>query len=386
MIISKCTRYDDPFGAPVTLRIEEGRVHTVEPAAVADEGDITAEGLIVAPGLFDVHIHGAGGADAGEGSRESLDTMSRALAEQGTTSFLATVFAPPSDEHPHLRTAARAGFLPGASILGIHVEGPYLNPVRKGGIPLSTIRPPTGEDLAAITEACGDSLRMMTIAPEMPGATEVIDRLSDAGVVMAFGHSDATYAQTIDGFGAGIRHVTHLYNAMRPFHHREPGPIPAILEREDVSLQLIADGTHIGNEMIRWTIRQVGMDRCVLVSDGMAGTGLPEGAYRFQGRDYTSEGGVARYADGTLIGTTCGLIGIVRHVIETTGCRLDEAIDAASRAPARVLGLDHAKGGLDQGKDADLILLDHDLDVVTTIVGGRVVFDRRHQTPAMRRL
>jgi N-acetylglucosamine-6-phosphate deacetylase len=377
--LRNCRLYDDPHGEPVIVHIVNGRIVAVGESLgeTRKEDQFDAEGLILAPGLIDVHIHGAGGADALDGSAEVLSTMARALAAQGTTSFLATVFAPPSVEHAHLRSITHAESTPdGAHLLGLHVEGPFLNPKRKGGIPRETIYEGSPDGLAAILNACDGRLRMMTIAPEMAGNDAAIRTLAEHGVIAAMGHTDATYVETLGGFEAGVTHVTHLYNAMRPVHHREPGPIPAILETEGVTVQLIADGVHIGDDMLRWTVRQVGLPRCVLVSDGMAGTGLPEGTYLFNGREYESRNGTARYLDGTLIGTTLGLLGVARHFRSAMACSLADAIDAASLAPARVLGIDNRKGRIEPGYDADLVLLDDNMHVAATFVEGREVYSR----------
>jgi N-acetylglucosamine-6-phosphate deacetylase len=378
-LLHNCRLYDDPNGERVDVRIAEGRIVIVgrELRAKDSEERVDAHGRILAPGLIDVHIHGAGGADAITGKTDVINTMARALAAMGTTGFLATVFAPPSDEHAHLRSIARVDSTPGgAHLLGLHVEGPFLNPKRKGGIPLETIYDASPGGLEAILDACEGRLRMMTIAPEMAGNDEAVPTLVERGVIAAMGHTDATYVETLEGFEAGVTHVTHFYNAMRPVHHREPGPIPAILESDEVTVQLIADGVHIGDDMLRWTVRQVGLRRCVLVSDGIQGTGLPDGTYEFNGREYESRNGTARYLDGTLIGTTLGLLGISRHFRSATGCTLADAIDAASLAPARVLGIDDRKGRIEPGYDADLILLDDEMNVVATYVDGREVHRR----------
>lgn len=375
LLIQSARLYDRLDAGLFDVVVVDGRIAEVKASGqIESDGErFDAEGAILAPGLIDVHIHGAGGADAMEGSHESLDTMAKTLAKQGTTGFLATVFVYPG-ETAHLEVAAahreRTG---GARLLGLHVEGPYLNEERQGGIPAETIRKPTQNDFDSIRSAAGDALRMMTIAPEIEGNGVVLRRLLDDGIVASLGHTDASYTQACQAFEDGITHVTHLYNAMRPMHHREPGPIPAILERDDVTVQLIADGTHVGDDMLAWTVRQIGLERCVLISDGMHGTGLPDGEYNFNGRSYESKDGAARYTDGTLIGTTLGLMGVVQHFRRVTGCSLAEAIDCASLNPARVLGIEDRKARIQVGADADFIVVDHDLRVISTFVAGRCV-------------
>jgi N-acetylglucosamine-6-phosphate deacetylase len=375
LLIQSATLYDRLDAGPFDVVVVDGRIAEIMPSGQVEfDGErFDAGGAILAPGLIDVHIHGAGGADAMEGSHDSLDTMAKMLAEQGTTGFLATVFVYPG-EGDHLRIArAHRERTGGARLLGLHVEGPYLNVKRQGGIPAETIRKPTADDFDSIRSAAGDALRMMTIAPEIEGNDVVLRRLLDDGIVASLGHTDASYGQTCEAFDHGVRHVTHLYNAMRPMHHREPGPVPAILERDEVTVQLIADGTHIGDDMLAWTVRQLGLERCVLISDGMHGTGLPDGEYSFNGRSYQSNEGAARYTDGTLIGTTLGLMGVVQHFRQVTGCSLAEAVDCASVNPARVLRMDDRKGRIQVGADADLIVVDHNLRVISTFVAGRCV-------------
>jgi N-acetylglucosamine-6-phosphate deacetylase len=212
LLLAGCCRYDDPGAGPLNVLIDGGRIASYAPATerVADNARIIrADGLLVAPGFIDVHIHGAGGADASEATTTAITRMADTLAQQGTTGFLATVFAPPSDEHPHLHAlAAASGKTSGARLLGLHVEGPFLNPKRRGGIPLDTIYPASDSAIEGLLEACDGHLRMMTIAPEMDGHLDAIRRLERAGVVTSFGHSDATYRQTREAFDAGLRHVT----------------------------------------------------------------------------------------------------------------------------------------------------------------------------------
>jgi N-acetylglucosamine-6-phosphate deacetylase len=221
-------------------------------------------------------------------------------------------------------------------------------------------------------------LNMMTIAPELPGNLDVVRWLVNRGVVAAFGHSNASYEEAKEGFEAGIRHVTHLFNAMPSLHHRSPGPLPAIFEEERATLQIISDGHHLHPGVVRLIYRIAGPRRCVCITDGISGMNLPEGRYIYNGKEYESRDGAARYSDGTLIGSTMSLWNIALKFREFTRCSLEEAVDAVTINPARTIGIDSRKGSLATGRDADIVLLEDDLSVAATIVRGTI----RYRAPA----
>jgi len=227
-----------------------------------------------------------------------------------------------------------------------------------------------------ILKVTGGRLKMMTIAPELGGSLEIIRRLVDCNIVASFAHSEADYEQTLEGIKAGISHVTHLFNAMSGVHHRSPGPLVAIFENEKVTAQLIADGVHIHPSVLRMAFEILGPGRVVLITDGMQAMGLPDGQYVYNGVEYESKNGAARYKDGTLIGTSLGLSELVKKLIRFTDCSLDVAVRTVTENPARLLCIEDRKGSIAVGKDADLVLLDDDLSVRTTIVGGRIVFGK----------
>jgi N-acetylglucosamine-6-phosphate deacetylase len=377
LLLSRCRLFDAPPDAePVDLLLDGGSIARIGDAPASPGGipTLDAGGRILIPGLIDLHIHGAGGADLLDGSPEGLEEMSRTLARLGTTSFLGTTFLWPATGSAHLRVAAeRVGAdLGGARMLGLYLEGPFINPERRGGLPREAVLPPSSDALRRVLEQTAGTLRLMTIAPELPEGLRLIEELTENGVVPAFGHSDASYRQTRDGIEAGIRHVTHLFNAMRGLHHREPGPLVAIHEAGDLPVELIGDGVHVDRHVIRWARSLFGPGRLLSITDAMRTAGLPDGRYRYGGRDFESRDGAARYMDGTLIGTSLGLLQVVLRLREFTGCSLAEAVESASRAPARRLGLN--KGSIEEGRDADLVLLDPDHSVWATIVGGNVVY------------
>lgn len=379
LLIKNCRLYTAPDGNTVDMLIRNGTIASIE-RSIAPPSDahlvIDAAKRIAAPGFIDVHIQGAGGADVLDGTEEALVTIARTLARLGTTSYLATTVVKPPEKNAHLKLAAslKNKFTGGAMLLGIHLEGPYINPVKKGGLDPKGIYPLAPGGLDEIYSACGDALSMMTIAPEMPGNLEAIRELRRHGTIASFAHSNATYEQTLQGFEAGINHVTHLFNAMPPLHHRSPGPIAAIVQHPTITAQLVSDGHHIHPVMIRLAHAMLGSNRCVCITDGMHGIGLPDGKYVYNGREYESKEGAARYLDGTLIGSTMSLGRIALKFKEFSGCSLADAIGTVTRVPAETLGIAHKKGILAQGKDADIVLFDPDFSIAMTLVEGEVVY------------
>ncbi len=337
---------------------------------------LDAQGRILAPGLIDVHIQGAGGADVLDATPEALGTISRTCARFGVTSFLATTVYRPGLDNRHLKVAAECTGrdLGGARLLGTHLEGPFISFEKKGMIQPSCLTQPSAAALEDIYALLGGTLKMMTIAPELPGGPEAIRTLVDHGTIASFGHSNATYEQAIQGFDAGITHVTHLFNAMPSLHHRQPGPLAAIFERPDVTCQVITDGVHSHPPVLRLAYKVIGSDRFVTITDGMQAMGLPDGHYVYNGIEYEAKDGAARYKNGTLIGTALGLNQMLARLMRFTGCSLSTAIDTVTKNAAEILGLANAKGSISKDKDADLVLLDDDLSVHATLVGGRVVY------------
>jgi N-acetylglucosamine-6-phosphate deacetylase len=360
------------------ILIGEGKILRIDSPGTIRNFDrrIDAQDKIVAPGFIDVHVQGAGGADVLDATKEALDTIALTCARFGVTGFLATTVYRPGGENLHLRVASggRRRNSEGADLLGIHLEGPFIAEGKRGMIQKDCLAPVDRAILERIRELCGEQLRMMTIAPERPGALQLISALGAQGVVCSFGHSQADYPQTVAGIEAGIRHVTHLYNAMMPMHHRDPGPIPALLEAEAVSAQIIADGVHIHPAMLRLAVRAIGENRLVLITDGIQAMGLPDGRYLYNGLEYESRNGTARYLDGTLIGTSLGMSDLVARCIANHVCTLPQAVRSASYNPACVLGLQESKGSLEPGRDADLVILKSDLSVQLTLLAGRCVY------------
>jgi N-acetylglucosamine-6-phosphate deacetylase len=381
-VIQNCRLYSDESGSKLSsIVIDNGKISSImgsQESVPAGARVIDAGARCVIPGLIEVHIQGAGGADVLDGTEESLAAIARALARTGVTSYLGTTVVRPTEANRHLAVARDAvkKDLGGATLLGVHLEGPFINMEKKGGLDPASIYPSSDRALEEILDVTGGTLRMMTIAPELPGNLDVIRELTQRGVIAAFAHSSATYEEMQQGFDAGIRHVTHIFNAMPPLHHRKPGPLAAIFERTDTTAQIISDGHHLHPAIVRLIHAELGADRCVCITDGMPGIGLPEGTYLYNGKPYTSKDGAARYFDGTLIGSTMSLLHIAFKYQSFTGCSFRAAIDSVTKNPASVLGLGRQKGAINAGYDADLVLLDADNEVWRTIVAGEEVYSR----------
>ncbi len=364
----------------IIVEVSEGRPTGVPSSNVLNYGD-----LIVAPGFIDTHIHGYGGVDSNTGEAEHFLRMSKGLVKHGVTAFLpSTVTAP----HEELLSACRAvrdavskweegrarEEVPGARILGIHLEGPYVNPAKKGAQNPAYVREASTKEILDYLDAAGDLLKMVTLAPEVRGAPEAISLLVSRGVVVSVGHTNATYEETLKAFAAGASRATHLFNAMRPIHHRDPGVVVAALESTDVFIELIVDFIHLHPATVRFAINHAGTWRTVLISDAISAAGLPDGEYSLGGLKVIVKGGVARLESGALAGSTLTLDRAVRNVT-SLGYTLPEVARMASLNPARNLRL-VGLGDVRPGYRADLVVLDNDLRVVATIVDGEVVYKR----------
>lgn len=339
---------------------------------VFDHGDD-----LICPGLVDVHVHGGAGHDAMDDAPEAMDGISRYLAAGGVTAFLATTqTAPRKDLLMSVKRIAEAkeSGLGGARLLGLHLEGPYLSEERRGAQHVDAIRAPDTEELGALHTAAGGLLRIVTLAPEVPGALGAISWLADNGIVASAGHTDADYDTALAAFGHGLSHVSHLYNGMRGLHHREPGILGAALTDGRVSVELIADGHHVHPAALRLAALCKGPAKTVLVSDSIKPAGLPDGEYTYRGRHMVLRDGLVRLPDGVIAGSSIRLNDAVRVMVEEANFSVSEAVQMASHSPARVLRLTPGKGKLAEGSDADVTIMDWGFNVKETIVGGDTVY------------
>jgi N-acetylglucosamine-6-phosphate deacetylase len=338
--------------------------------------EIRATDKTVIPGFLDVHIHGAGGHDVMEGNATALRAITRKVSEYGTTSLVATTVTASADET--LRAVEGiAGFItrqhetdePRAEILGIHFEGPFISKQRRGVHPAEWIQLPSAETLGRFLKAAAGNARILTIAPEVLGAAPCIDAAREAGLVVSMGHTDATYEQARAAMARGVRSATHVYNAMRPFTHRDPGVIGAVLTSPDINAELIADGVHVEEAAMKLLLMAKGAAHVTLVSDGLSATGMPDGKYMLGGFEVTVSGGVCRNAEGTLAGSTLTLDRALRNIV-ALGTSLPDAVRMLTLNPATLLGIEFKKGSLRVGADADILLLDEGLHVTNVWARG----------------
>ena len=361
-----------PYGvlAPGWLRIEGGRIAAAgageppEPAAY--------RGHWALPGFIDVHVHGGGGASFTEGGPDGTRRAAAFHRAHGTTRILASLVTAPADELER-RVAMLAGLADEGVIDGIHLEGPFLSAVRCGAQDPRYLIAPDVTIFKRLHAAGRGWLKMITVAPELPGATEVISAAAAAGVIAAAGHTDASAEVTAAAIAAGVSHATHLFNGMRPLGHRDPGPAGALLDRQ-VTCEVVADGTHLHDTTIRLAARAVGPGNLVLITDAMAAAGMSDGTYRLGELEVTVAKGVARLAGtGAIAGSTATMDQVVRHAITSVGLPVADAAAAASTTPARRLGLAAETGSLTPGLSADVVLLDEGFHLATVLAAGNAV-------------
>lgn len=362
--------------------IQGRRVVAVAPAKKAagtksGERVIVADGHWVLPGFIDLHVHGGDGADTMEAREGSLLRLSRFHAAHGTTGLLATTVSASWEQLAEVLRAierVRQKGTGGARLLGAHLEGPFLNPAYAGAHPPECLRLPDVAALANLLATAPGVVKVVTLAPELPGAPETIMFLRRQGVVVAAGHSGARLAEAEQACQWGVSHVVHLFNAMRPLHHREPGLAGFALLNQGVTFELIADGHHLHPGALELAWRLAGGRRAVLVTDAVALCGREGEVAEWAGRKVMAQHGAARLADGRLAGSLLTLERAVANTAQWLDLSLERVLPLASTNPARVLGRQADLGDLAPGKLADLVVLDAAYRVCLTMVGGEVVY------------
>lgn len=364
--------------AAADILLYDAQIATVGEHPLADKGaTLDATGCFVLPGFIDLHVHGGAGADTMDASPEALETMARFFAQHGVTAFLPTTMTAPHAEI--LQAVVTVGrwqqpIAQGARSLGVHIEGPYISPKFPGAQPAQFIRPPSLPEFTELTTA--GPVRMLTLAPEVAGADELIVTARQQGVITVWGHTNATYEACVRAAELGVTQATHTYNAMSGLHHRHPGVLGATLALDTIYAQLIADNIHVHPAAMKVLARCKGVERTILITDAMRAAGLPAGAYTLGGQVVTVEGGSCRLADGTLAGSLLTMEQALSNFMAASGLSLADAWPTTSRTPAHALGLAHQLGTLAPGYQADLVLLDNQLQVVATVVAGKVVYLR----------
>ncbi|MRX71904.1 N-acetylglucosamine-6-phosphate deacetylase [Bacillus lacus] len=335
------------------------------------------------PGFIDIHIHGAAGADTMDATRDALQKMAAALPAEGTTSFLATTMTQDSAAidaaliscAQYIGTQTKKG----AEMVGIHLEGPFVNPKKAGAQPAEHILPPNPLLFDHWQTLSGSTIKIVTMAPEMEGGMNFTKKLTSEGVIPSIGHSSASYSEAKEAVMNGAKQVTHLFNQMSPLHHREPGTAGAALLEDSLSAEVIADGVHISPEMVRLALKVKGQNGLILITDAIRAKFMPPGTYDLGGQQVTVGEGRAVLPDGTLAGSILTMDTAVRNMMLFTGCSLRDAVRMASENPARQLGLFHRKGSIKEGKDADLVFLDASHEVIMTVTRGMISYRRGEQ-------
>ena len=363
------------------LVLEDGVIAAVGPrdtvsfpahAQIVDLGD-----SILTPGLIDIHIHGGGGRDVMEGSDDALAAVEGMMFRHGVTSYCPTTVTAPVDSTLSALAALgkaveRAGDKPQpgrAQPLGVHLEGPFLSHARRGVHPPLQLQQVSIELFNQMWDAARGRIRMLTIAPELDGALDLVTDAAQRGVCVSLGHSNATLAQALAGVAAGARHATHTFNAMRRMDHRDPGLLGLVLTDRTMTADIIADGVHVEPVIVDLFMRAKGLDRAVLITDGISATGMPDGTYRLGSFEVQVRDGRCE-SFGKLAGSVLTLDRAVRDAAQFAGLSFQDSVRLATLNPARVLGLEHRKGVLREGADADVAVFSPEGRVRQTVVGG----------------
>ncbi len=356
--------------APGWVHVDGDQVAAVGAGPPPAPPDEELGATTVVPGFVDVHAHGGGGASFDEGAA-AADTVVRAHLAHGTTTMTASLV---TDAPGRLLTQVRelAALVDERILAGLHLEGPWLSPSHPGAHDPALLTHPTAEQVDELVEAAGGHLRMVTLAPELPGGLDAVRRLAASGVTVAIGHTDATYDVARAALDSGASVGTHLFNAMRQLHHREPGPVAALLEHPDAYVELISDGVHLHPAVLRLAL-QAKPHLAVLVTDAMAAAGSGDGDYALGPMTVEVRDGVARLAGtGAIAGSTLTLAAAVKYAVGVAGLPIEEVVRAATATPAAMLGLDRV-GALRPGSWADLVVLDEELEVSRVMRRGRWV-------------
>lgn len=362
--------------------IEGDKIIAVGPDVVTPPGAevIDLAGLTLVPGFIDLHVHGGGGFSLATRDIDEVRSYARWAPRAGVTAFLATICAADLEEGlDFIRVAAGAVSEPdgGAAILGLNLEGPFLNPDRRGALPPAWLLPPDVRTFDGIVQAAGGHLRLMTLAPELPGADRVLRSAVARGIVVSIGHSDTTFQLASRAFRDGASHLTHVFNAMRPLHHREPGPLGAAVQSSNVTVEVIADGVHLHPAAAGVLFRLFGFARIALITDAVTPAGLKSGVFRIGSQEAKLQGGRILLPDGTIAGSAATMDAVIRNVVDWGIADIANAVRMASTVPAGVAGVGETKGRIAGGYDADLVALDAGLRPVMTWTRGQLGFDSR---------
>ncbi|WP_017726075.1 N-acetylglucosamine-6-phosphate deacetylase [Halalkalibacterium ligniniphilum] len=369
------------------IKVMDGKIAEIGSASdLSDHDDhewmILSPSFHLIPGMIDVHIHGAAGADTMDATAEALQTMANALPKEGTTSFLATTITQSTEAiEQALENAAQfieEGQSAGeAEVLGIHLEGPFISAKRAGAQPPDHIKNPDLQLFKKWQQLAKGKIKLVTLAPERSGGLALVHYLKETGVTASIGHSDATYQEVEEAIKAGAAHVTHLFNGMRGLHHREPGAAGAALLKDELLVEIIADGIHVIPEMIQLAYKQKTSERLILITDAIRAKCLKNGTYDLGGQEVRVEAGEATLGDGTLAGSMLKMKDAAKNIQSYTNATLSDIIKMTSVNAAKQLNVFDRKGSIAIGKDADFVIVDEAFDVVMTFCRGKLAYERK---------
>ncbi len=336
--------------------------------------EVDARGMYVAPGFIEIHMHGRKGYDAMDASYEALNGISESLIASGVTGFLTTTMTMPEDNirDAVVNAGKSMGKVKGAKLLGLHMEGPFISKEHKGAQPEEYIQKPSMDEFLKLCGGYEDVVKLITLAPEAEGALEFIRQLSDRGIVVSMGHTNATYDEAMKGIEAGVKSSTHTYNGMKGLHHREPGALGAVFD-SDIFAEMISDGFHVHFAALRILLKVKGIEKSILITDSLRAAGMENGVYDLGGQQVNVKDGQARLQDGTIAGSTLTLDRAVYNAVNHLGVTLPQAVRMASYNPAQLLGMDDM-GEIKRGNMADIILFDENINVKGMYISGEKVF------------
>jgi N-acetylglucosamine-6-phosphate deacetylase len=366
--------------SPIVV-VEDGCVHSLQHSnsvEIPSGRRLDLPDHVLAPGFIDIHVHGGAGHDVMDADESALRQFEEHLLRQGVTGYLPTTVTAGRDRTlealdrlgRHIENGKRSHR---EMALGIHLEGPFISHAKRGVHPAQDLVSPSPEGLDSFWTASRGTLRMLTIAPELPGAAETIAHAASLGIHSSIGHSDATYSQACAGIRAGADHATHTFNAMRQLDHREPGITGAVLTNVHVSADIIADGIHVHPEVVNLFLRAKGLERAILITDAISATGMPDGKYALGGLEVDVKQGRCE-CDGKLAGSVLTMDRAVRNVMQFSEWTLQDSVRLATFNPATLLNVINNRGEIAEGKRADMVVLTPRGEVVNTIVAGELVF------------